>query len=119
LPTTNNWFGPVDIGAVTGSMRHAQSFGDVWADTLVNVGAYWRAQKVFSSLTPTTRHRATTWTWTLPAHFPPGKFLRVTVDGGTLRQGERTLAWNHHGFYEVALDAGTLTLSPDDENRRD
>ena len=25
LPTTNNWFGPVDIGAITGSMQHAKS----------------------------------------------------------------------------------------------
>ena len=29
---------------------------------------------------------STTWTWTLPANFPPGKYLRVTVDGGTVTQ---------------------------------
>ena len=55
---------------------------------------------------------ATTWTWTLPAHFPAGKFLRVKVDGGTLTKGAGPLAWDEHGYYEIALDAGTLTLSP-------
>jgi len=53
-----------------------------------------------------------TWTWTLPAHFPPGKCLRVTADGGTLKQGGTPLVWDPHGYYEVSLDAGALTLSP-------
>jgi hypothetical protein len=110
-PTANNWYGPVDIGAVTGSMSHAKAPGDLWIDTMVNIGAYWRAQKLFSSLSPVTVHGVTTWTWTLPAHFPPGKVLRVKVDGGTLRQRGFRLVWDHHGFYEVALDAGELTLS--------
>jgi hypothetical protein len=35
----------------------------------------------------------------------------VTVGGGALTQGSTTLAWDTRGFYEVALDAGTLTLS--------
>jgi hypothetical protein len=43
---------------------------------------------------------------------PPGKYLRVKVDGGTLTQAGQTLAWDEHGYYEVALDAGSLTLSP-------
>ena len=55
---------------------------------------------------------ATTWKWTLPAHFPTGKFLRVKVAGGKLTQGSQALAWDGHGYYEVALDAGTLTLAP-------
>jgi hypothetical protein len=79
---------------------------------MVSVGAYWRAQTVFTQVTPTTRGRVTTWSWTLPDHFPPGKFLRVTVDGGTLRQGGRPIPWDHHGYFEVALDKGTLTLDP-------
>jgi hypothetical protein len=54
----------------------------------------------------------TTWTWTLPPRFPPGRLLRVTVDGGTLRQDGVALAWDPRGFYEVALDAGSLTLAP-------
>jgi hypothetical protein len=112
LPTTNNWFGPVDIGAITGSMQHAKSLRDVWIDTMLEIGAYWRAQKLFSGLTPIQRGRVTIWTWQLPEHFPRGKFLRVRVDGGTLLQLRGPLQWNHHGFYEVSLDDGVLVLVP-------
>jgi len=112
LPTPDNWYGPVDIGSITGSIEHLQQLGDVWADSMVFVAAYWRAQKLFNSLTPTRRGRVTTWTWELPPNFPPGMFLRVTVDGGRLFQGDRPLRWDDHGFYEVALDAGSLTLRP-------
>jgi peptidoglycan/xylan/chitin deacetylase (PgdA/CDA1 family) len=111
-PTMANWYNPVDIGEVTGSMSHAKSLGDVWTDTVVDIGAYWRAQKLISTSTPTTSGTAKTWTWTLPARFPAGKFVRVTVSGGTLAQGNQTLAWDDHGYYEVALDAGSVTLSP-------
>jgi len=55
---------------------------------------------------------AASWTWTLPAHFPPGHSLRVTVDGGTLTQSGQPLTWNGHGYYEVSLDAGALSWSP-------
>jgi hypothetical protein len=48
----------------------------------------------------------------LPAHFPPGKYLRVNVTGGTLTQKGAPLPWDPHGYYEVALDAGALTLAP-------
>jgi peptidoglycan/xylan/chitin deacetylase (PgdA/CDA1 family) len=115
-PTTANWYNPVDIADVTGSMSHAKSLPDVWTDTVVSIGAYWRAQKLLSSTTPmittTTSGTTQTWTWTLPAHFPAGKYLRVTVSGGTLAQAGRALPWNDHGYYEIALDAGSLTLSP-------
>jgi hypothetical protein len=111
-PTSAIWYNPVAITDVTGGMSHGKSLPDVWNDSVVDVAAYWRAQKMFSGLTPTMAGGSSTWTWTLPAHFPPGKFLRVTVAGGTLTQGSTTLGWDTHGFYEVALDAGTLTLSP-------
>jgi hypothetical protein len=104
---------PVALGEFVAHVNHVKELGDVWIDSVVNVGAYWRAQKMFAAITPTTSGNSKTWTWTLPAHFPPGKVLRVTVAGGTLTQpGGRTLAWDDHGYYEVALDAGSLTLSP-------
>jgi peptidoglycan/xylan/chitin deacetylase (PgdA/CDA1 family) len=109
---TDGAFQPVSITEFTSSVGHTKSFGDVWIDSMVNVGAYWRGQKAFSATPPTTAGNNSTWTWTLPAHFPPGKFLRVKVDGGTLTQGGQALTWNDHGYYEVALDAGSLTLSP-------
>jgi peptidoglycan/xylan/chitin deacetylase (PgdA/CDA1 family) len=111
-PTTATWYNPVAITDVTGGMSHGQSLPDVWNDSVVDVAAYWRGQQMFSALTPTTTGGSSTWSWTLPASFPPHKYLRVTVTGGSLTQGSTTLAWDTHGFYEVALDAGTLTLSP-------
>lgn len=108
LPSSNNWYAGVDIASITGSVAHAQSLGDVWLDSFVEVGAYARAQQMFDKLTPSSN----TWTWTLPEHFPPGKVLRVTVDGGTLSQGGTALTWDPHGYYEVALDVQSLSWSP-------
>jgi len=105
-------YNPVLTSDVVATIEHGKSAGDVWTDSVVNVAAYWRAQKLFSALTPAISGDATTWTWTLPSHFPPGHYLRVRVDGGTLRQANAELAWSEHGFYEVALDAGSLTLTP-------
>ena len=111
-PTAANWYAPIDISVITGSIAHAQSLGDVWIDALVNVGAYWRGQKLLSAVTPTSSGGGQTWTWTLPDHFPSGRVLRVTVDGGTLSQNGTPVSWDGHGYYEVSLDAGSLTLSP-------
>lgn len=105
-------YNPLALSELVESITYAKNVGDVWADSVIHVGAYWRAQKLFTSLTPTTSGDTKTWTWTLPEHFPPGRFLRVRVDGGTLRQGDQTLTWDAHGYYEVALDAGTLTHGP-------
>jgi peptidoglycan/xylan/chitin deacetylase (PgdA/CDA1 family) len=105
-------FQPVDIGVFQQAVRYAKSFGDIWIDTVVKVGAYWRAQKTLSTVTPTTANGSSTWTWTLPNNFPPGQYLRVTVSGGTLRQGDATVPWDPHGYYEIALDRGSVTLSP-------
>jgi hypothetical protein len=112
LPTTATWYNPVQITDVTGAMTHAKSLGDVWTDAVANVGAYWVGQKVLSAVTPMTSGTTMTWTWTLPAHFPNGRYLRVTVGGGNLAQGGALLPWVSHGYYEVALDAGSLTWSP-------
>jgi hypothetical protein len=111
-PTSQNWYAPIDVTVVTGSIAHAKSLGDVWIDSMVNVGAYWRAEKLLSSATPTTSGGVQTWTWMLPTDFPAGRILRVTVDGGTPSQNGAALTWDPHGYYEVALDAGSLTLSP-------
>jgi peptidoglycan/xylan/chitin deacetylase (PgdA/CDA1 family) len=105
-------YNPVMTTDVVSSINRTKGFGDVWQDSVVNIGAYWRAQKALSTVTPTTSGMDRTWTWTLPEHFPPGKYLRVRVDGGTLKQGGNALAWDGHGYYEIALDAGSVTLSP-------
>ncbi len=111
-PSANIWYAPTDITSITGSIDHAKSLGDVWIDTLADVGAYWLGGKLVTATSAAISGSTSTWTWTLPAHFPTGKYIRVTVSGGKLTQGGQALPWNEHGFYEVALDAGSLTLSP-------
>jgi hypothetical protein len=111
-PTAAIWYAPIDVSVISDSVAHAKSLGDVWIDSAVNVGAYWRAQKVVSAVTPAAAGAGQTWTWTLPAHFPPGKYLRITVDGGTPSQNGAPLSWDGHGYYEISLDAGSLTLTP-------
>jgi peptidoglycan/xylan/chitin deacetylase (PgdA/CDA1 family) len=103
---------PVPLAEFITSVEHAKSFGDLWLDTLVNVGAYWLGQKAFSQATTSTQGSDKTYTWTLPEDFPTGHYLRVKVDGGNLKQSGATLAWDAHGYYEIALDAGSVTLSP-------
>ena len=110
-PTTAIWYNPVAVTDVTGAMTHAQTAGDTWVDSVVDVGAYWRGLKVLASVTPTTSGTTTTWTWTLPANFPSGKYLRVTVPSGTLSQNGTGITENSAGFFSVSLDAGSLTLT--------
>jgi len=110
---TDGAYLPVDLSDFVESVAYARSLGDLWIDSTVNVGAYWLGQRAFTQGTMTPSGADQVWTWTLPDHFPPGHYLRVTVTGGTLTQdGTTPLVWDPHGFYEVPLDAGTLTLSP-------
>lgn len=109
---TDGAYNAVSFENFANSVKASKALGDLWLDTVVDVASYWRGQKTFSQVTPTTSGDAQTWNWTLPSHFPPGKHLRVSVTGGNLTQKGAPLPWNDHGFYEVALDAGSLTLSP-------
>ena len=106
---TQNWGGGEDIGVITGNMSYAKSFGTMWIDSVVNIGAYWGGQQLLQAATPGTSGGVTTWTWTLPPNFPSGRKLRVTVNGGTLTQNGTPLSWNARGYYEVSLDAQSLS----------
>jgi peptidoglycan/xylan/chitin deacetylase (PgdA/CDA1 family) len=111
LPTGAVWYAPVATTDVTAAMSHGKALADVWTGTLVDVAAYWQGQKIVAGAVPAVAGTTTTWSWALPPHFPPGKFVRVRVDGGALSQNGKPLTWSEHGYYEVALDAGSLTLS--------
>jgi peptidoglycan/xylan/chitin deacetylase (PgdA/CDA1 family) len=111
LPTSYAWYASVNLTSVTGAIAYAKSLRDVWIDSVVNVGAYWLGQRILSNAQPSASDARETWTWSLPAHFPAGKTLHVTVEGGTLSQNGTPLLWSDHGYYEVALDAGSLTWS--------
>jgi peptidoglycan/xylan/chitin deacetylase (PgdA/CDA1 family) len=111
-PTDAVWYAPVATTEVTAAMSHGKSLPEVWTGTVVDVAAYWRGQQIVTAAKPVVSGATTTWSWTLPPHFPPGKVVRVKVDGGTPSQNGQPLAWSEHGYYEVALDAGSLTLGP-------
>jgi hypothetical protein len=101
---------PVDVADVTASIDRAKSMGDVWIDSMVNVGAYWLGRQAVANAASEQLLEGSPISWTLPDHFPTGKFVRVTVTGGTLEQNGQALPWNDAGFYEVALDPGSLRI---------
>jgi len=109
---TDGGYQPVQLAEIVGAMTYAKNLTDVWVDTMVSIGAYWRAQKALTAAIVTTAGTSTTYSWTLPDHFPPGQFMRVKVDGGKLQQCGTELTWDDHGYYEVALDAGSVTIAP-------
>lgn len=110
-PGTSHTFQPVSWDGLKGAIEYAKS-KDVWIDTMDRIGSYWLGQKQFDKAMSQASGDSTTWTWTLPDKFPSGKYLRVTVEGGTLSQGGKPLTWDPHGYYEIALDEKSVTLAP-------
>jgi len=103
---------PVAVPEFTATVEYAKSLGDLWIDTVRNIGSYWVGQKLVTKATPTTTGSDTVYSWEWPDFYPPESCVRVTVDGGTLLQNGAPLQWDEHGYYEVSLNAGSLTLSP-------
>jgi hypothetical protein len=102
---------PIDLDGFIEHVEYAKG-QDIWIGSMLDVGAYFIGRKAVADAAVAVEGDAEVYTWTLPDIFPPGQYVRVTVDGGTLSQDGVPLPWNEHGFYEVALDAGSLTLSP-------
>lgn len=103
---------PIDLNGFVDHVNYVKEKGDVWIGSFLEVGAYFLGRKAVAAAAPQTQGTDQVYSWTLPTVFPPGQYVRVTVDGGTLSQDGVALPWNEHGFYEVALDAGSVTLSP-------
>jgi len=101
----------VNVDDLIASINHAKSKKDVWIDSVVNVGAYWIGQQAASNGTKTVTRNGVMISWTLPNHFPTGKFVRVTTNLRTLKQNGAMIPRNPAGYYEVALDPGNLTVS--------
>lgn len=105
-------YNPVALTQALAAMKYTKDLGDVWADTVVAIGSYWRAQKTLSAVQPTSVGSDKVYSWTLPEHFPPGQYVRAMVSGGKVKQCGTELTWDDHGYYEINLDAGSLTISP-------
>ncbi len=100
---------PIDLNGFVQHVQYVKDKGDVWIGSMKDVGGYWLGRKAVAAATAMGDG---VYKWTLPNNFPPGQYVRVTVDGGTLSQDGAALPWNDHGFYEVALDPGEVTLTP-------
>jgi hypothetical protein len=94
---------PVKIADTTSAMSKAVADG-FWVEGMTNVGAYWQGQKLIPATATTSA------TWTLPANFPPNMCVRITTTGGTVKQKGETISWDPHGYYQISLDAGAVTV---------
>ena len=106
------WFEPISRSDLATIVDRAKARNDVWIDTFANVGAYLRGAELFESVHPVESGGSVVWQWALPAHFPPGKSLRVETEGGVLSQGGVPLVRDALGAYTVSLDAGRLVWQP-------
>lgn len=107
-----NWYAGVAMDTISQTATYAKG-QDLWIDTVSAVGSYWVGAKTLAAVTPTTgADGALTWTWTLPDHFPTGRYLRITVDGSSVTQNGSAVPWDDCGYYEISLDEGELTVSP-------
>ena len=109
---TDGGYNPVKLQDIVGTMTYTKGLGDVWVDTMVSVGGYWTAQKALATVQPATTGTTKTYSWKLPTNFPKGQYVRATVTGGTVKQCGTELAWDERGYYEINLDAGSVTVSP-------
>lgn len=103
---------PVPLNDFVEHVRGQRDGGRAWIDTLLNVGAYFLAQKLVAEAQPAVNGEGSTWSWTLPDHFPEGRCLRVRSTGRVL-QGGQAIAENAQGYYDISLDAGSVTVVPD------
>ncbi len=94
---------PVPIASVTGAMSKAVADG-YWVEGMTNIGAYWQGQKLIPATATTSA------TWSLPANFPQNMCVRITTTGGTVTQKNETIGWDPHGYYQISLDAGEVTI---------
>jgi len=101
--TQNGTYHPVPIASVTGAMSKAVTDG-MWVEGMTNVGAYWQGQKLIPASATTSA------TWTVPANFPPNMCVRITTTGGIVTQKNETISWDPHGYYQISLDAGEVTI---------
>lgn len=99
----NGTFQPIPIANVTGAISTAVSRG-YWVEGMSNIGAYWQGQKLISAAATTSA------TWTKPARFPANMCLRITTTGGTVTQKGQVIPWDPHGYYQIGLDAGEVTI---------
>ena len=94
---------PVNESDMLATMTKAVTDG-FWAESVMNIAAYFLGQKAISSSATTTA------TWSLPAHFPPNMCVRITTTGGTVTQKGAEVPFDSHGYYQISLDSLEVTI---------
>ena len=89
-----------------------QNKKSLWVAPFGEVCAYWRAQKVLEGAEPKKDGNATTLKWDIPANFPKGVQVKLSIQGDGLKvsQGGKEVKPLSAGVYAVAFDAKELTL---------
>ena len=87
---------------------------DIWVGTFLEVGSYFRAQKIFEKVLPKSEAGEKTWKWQVPDYFPPKVLLKVKAegmkDGFGLYQGKEKITPDEKGNYPILFNRGELTL---------
>lgn len=100
---------PISLSGFVEHVTEVRDSGEVWIDTMLAVGSYYVGQKLVSDAAPATNGTESTWSWSLPAHFPEGRCLRITSTGTVLQDGA-LLPQDPLGYYEISLDEGAVTV---------
>ncbi len=113
--TTSGWQ-PITRKNFTGILDYLQS-KDIWVETFLRVGAYFRAQKIFEKAVPTDSGVKRTWSWKVPDIFPGDVVLKVraqTPAGGSgsfvFSQPKGVITPDKDGFCAVTFSQGAFTV---------
>lgn len=87
---------------------------DIWVDTLLTIGAYFRAQKILEKSPSEVSGTSKEWSWTVPDVFPRNVIVKVrlapTGNGVEVWQDRQKILPDTQGCYAVNFNVGRLTL---------
>jgi len=103
---------PIPLDNFVAHVEGVRDGGLVWIGTLLDVGAYLIGQQLLAAAAPQVDGASSTWSWTLPDHYPAERCLRVRSSGRVFQDG-MPIAKDPLGYYEIALGAGHVTVTTD------
>ena len=109
----SNWYQPIKKKTYLDFLDYlVKKRKDLWIAPFVEVGAYWKAQKVLEAAEPVRVGTTTVVKWDKIPRFPAGVKLKLDIEGEGLKvaQGGQALKADPPGVYEISFDAGELTL---------
>jgi len=89
---------------------------DFWVGTFLEVGSYFRAQKIFEKAKVVEKDGKKTWTWELPEFMPRNVALKLDLPVDTktkgleVTQGGQKITADERGFYSINFSKKEVTL---------